>query len=61
MTLEQLQQLEIGTIISTRTLPEVLILTHKDILFIKDDQVNIENIKMLLQHKDIKVLDNSGE
>lgn len=46
---------EVGSIINTKTLKDILVLSPTEILFIKDDQVIIEHINMLKQHEIVEI------
>lgn len=48
--------LEVGDIVNTKTLKNILILSFTEVLFERNGIVNIENINMLKQHKIIEVI-----
>jgi len=47
--------LEVGDVINTKTIKDILILSPTEILFMKDDKVIIEHINMLKQHQIVEV------
>jgi hypothetical protein len=47
------EDIYIGDLLNTKTLKNILVLNYIEVVFFRNNEVHIENINMLKQHKDI--------